>query len=339
MTRAVALDEDTLAAYLVRLGIAPPDVVLRVEAAGDGNINWVRRVRSSTPGISWIVKQARPALERFPQYRASTSRILAEARWFEIAQRLDREGVCPRVLHVDESERALVLEDLGDAERLDSALARGADVGAALAALARLLGAVHAATAGDAALADHFPNADLRALHGEHIFALPYRPNDFPLSPRVRARAEALGRDAALVALAGAAHARYREARDALVHGDVQAGNVLLTATGPKLLDAEIAHLGDPAFDVGTLVAHVQIAALARRTDARAGVAALWRSYRDACGSAPAPPFAAAARYAGLELMRRTIGAARVPLLERDEVALAAIDFAERLIRQPPEAP
>jgi 5-methylthioribose kinase len=198
---------------------------------------------------------------------------------------------------------------------------------------------VHAATAGDAALAERFPNADLRALHGEHIFALPYRENDFPLSPRVRARAEALGRDAALVAIAGAAHARYREARDALVHGDVQAGNVLLTATGPKLLDAEIAHLGDPAFDVGTLLAHVELAALARPASARESAALLWRSYREACGPALAPPFPAVARYAGLEVMRRTIGAARVPVVASDEVALAAIERAEALIRRPPEAP
>jgi 5-methylthioribose kinase len=155
----------------------------------------------------------------------------------------------------------------------------------------------------------------------------------------VRARAELLRRDAALVAIAGAAHARYSEARDALLHGDVQPGNVLLAPTGPKLLDAEIAHLGDPAFDVGTLVAHVELAALARGADARASVAALWRAYRDACGSALAPPFAAAARYAGLEMMRRTIGAARVAAVESDDVALAAIERAEGWIRRPPEAP
>ena len=52
-----------------------------VEPVGDGNINWVRRVRSA--GSSWVVKQARPTLERFPEYRASTERIGFEARFYE----------------------------------------------------------------------------------------------------------------------------------------------------------------------------------------------------------------------------------------------------------------
>ena len=97
-----------------------------MEPAGTGNINWVRRARSLSDGASWVVKQARPALERFPEYRAPTERALFEARYFEMAAPFDREGVCIGVLFFDERERVLVLEDLGDAEPLSAALARGA---------------------------------------------------------------------------------------------------------------------------------------------------------------------------------------------------------------------
>ena len=48
--------------------------------------------------------------------------------------------------------------------------------------------------------------------------------------------------------------------------------------------------------------------------------------------AAPADAF----RYAGLELLRRTIGAARVPAVENDGAALAVLARAVAWIRRPP---
>lgn len=332
------LEEKHLAYYLEQLGLIPPGEDIRVEPAGDGNINWVRRVRFGDPPRSIVVKQARPELERFPEYRAPTERILFESRYYERARPLERRPVCPGVLHFDARERVLVLEDLGSVERMDTALLRGADLVPALQGLGAFLGTVHEATLG-VDLGGDFPNDSMRRLHGEHIFELPLRANDFPLSDALRRRAAALAQDAELVAIADACHARYLEPRGALVHGDVQAGNVLLPADGPRLLDAEIAHLGDPAFDVGMLLAHVLLAAVARghAEQARAPAAELWSAYRGHCSSPP--PFSQIARYAGLEMMRRTIGAARVAAASRDAPALAVLDTAVRLIRTPPELP
>jgi 5-methylthioribose kinase len=231
------LTEANLPEYLRKLGLLGPGPPPAIEPAVDGNINWVRRVRRagrpSPGGASWIVKQARPALERFPEYQVSTERILFEHRYLEVARPFDRHGVLPAVLGFDPEQRVLILEDLGDAERLDHALARGADVAPAAAHLGDLLGRVHAGTAG-AALANAFANDAMRRLHGEHIFVLPLRPNDFPLPEPVAARARLLQGDADLVRLADAAYARYLEPRGALVHGDVQAGNVLLRPEAPR---------------------------------------------------------------------------------------------------------
>jgi 5-methylthioribose kinase len=330
------LTEADLPSLLSGMGLVPSGSALEVEPAGDGNINWVRRARSREG--SWIVKQARPRLERFPEYAAPTERIVCERRYFEIAATLDVDGVCPEVLGFDESDRVLVLADLGTSERLDHALARGADVTAALDTVTRLLGRVHAATR-DPGLAARFDNQEMRRLHGDHIFVLPLRPNDFPLAEEVRARASALASDATLVALADQAYARYLEPRGALVHADVQAGNILLTDGGPKLLDAEISHVGDPAFDVGTLVAHVLLGGVGSAHPERstADVASLWAAYRTANDSPPR--FAEVARYAGLEVLRRTIGAARVAAVGDPRAALVALELACSLIRHPPDEP
>ena len=332
------LDDASLPAYLVARGLAADPKAITVEPAGDGNINWVRRARDGRQ--SWIVKQARPALERFPQYHASTERIVFEERWFAIARPLDARGVCPRVLDFDAEARVLVLEDLGDAERLDHALLRGVEAGAVLRDVAELLAAVHSATR-DPALAARFANTDMHRLHGEHVFVLPFAANDFPLEPALRARAERVWQDAELRAIAAAAYRRYGEPRGALVHGDVQAGNVLILPGGrAKLLDAEIAHVGDPSFDVGLLLAHVLLPALARGTldAAVAACASTWSAYARAHGEG-APPFADAARHAGIEVMRRTIGAARVAAVQDTTTALAAVDLACALIRTPPGSP
>jgi 5-methylthioribose kinase len=335
-----ALRDDTLPEYLRSLGLAGEHDRIAVEPAGDGNINWVRRARIEGGGRSWVVKQARPALERFPQYRASSERIVFEARYYEVARRLDEDAVCPRVVHFDEPRRTLILEDLGGAERLDHALARGADGSAALVRLARFLAAVHAATR-VADLAARFANDEMRRLHGDHVFHLPFHDNDFALAAPVRERALRLQADAPLVRVAARAYARYLEPRGALVHGDVQAGNVLLAAGGAKLLDAEIAHVGDPAFDVGALLAHVFLPAVAcGRTAETAGVAAaVWSAYTARHGAEDCPAFADVSRYAGIEMMRRTVGAARVPVVEEPQAALAVIDVATSLMREPPTDP
>jgi 5-methylthioribose kinase len=338
-----ALSDATLPEYVRGLGLAGASDEIRVEPAGDGNINWVRRVRVGGER-SVVVKQARAALERFPQYRASTERIVFERRWLEIARPLDRGRVCPEVLAFDETGRVLVLEDLGGAERLDHAMSRGPSraVADAAASLATLLGAVHGATAARAAeLAPRFANDDMRRLHGEHVFALPFRRNDFALPEGLQLEAERIWGDGDLVAIADHAYARYLQPRGALVHGDVQAGNVLLAARGPVLLDAEIAHVGDPAFDVGTLIAHLLLPAVARgaAAGATAAIAAAWEGYaaahREHAAGAPCPVFADVSRYAAIEMLRRTIGAARVAAVAEAAASRAVLAGAVRLMRRP----
>lgn len=338
VSEQLLLSDEQLPGFLADRGLVAPGTPLEVEPAGDGNINWVRRARAAD-GRSFIVKQARPALERFPEYRVATDRIVFERRYYELAAKLPEAEICPEILDFDECERVLIMEDLGDAERLDHALARGADVGPTAVRLARFLGAVHATTS--PGLADRFDNRELPRLHGAHIFELPLRENDFPLPPELARAAARLRADGELVAIADALHARYGERRGALVHGDVQAGNVLLTPKGPKLLDAEIAHVGDPAFDVGILVAHLLVEAVAsgRGEAALPVVRSAWRAYRERLGGVLEVPFADVARYAGIELLRRTIGAARVAAVAEPGRGLAVLEHATRWLETPPDRP
>jgi 5-methylthioribose kinase len=245
------------------------------------------------------------------------------------------------VLDFDEAERVLVLEDLGSAPRLEQILLQpGQRAPAARAgeALGTFLGAVHAGTADQPALAARFANDDMRRLHGDHIFALPFSENDFELSPALRERAATLWRDEAARALAAAAYRDYLQPQGVLVHADVQGGNVLMTPRGPRLLDAEIAHVGDAAFDVGILLAHLAVGSAAGGEPAAAAPAVerSWAAYAESRGRARAPGFERAIRFAGIELVRRTLGAARLAAVTEDAAGLSVLDLGLRWLKRPP---
>ena len=178
------LNDENLPEYLAQLGLFPHGASLELSPAGDGNINWVRRARS--PERSFVVKQARPALEKFPEYEAPTERIACEARWLERARPFDTDGLCPEVLHFDFENRVLVLEDLSDSERMDEALARGAGIGDAAERIASLLGRLHAETRKEPApeLANAFANDGMRQLTESTSSCCPSPPTRSRCRPR-----------------------------------------------------------------------------------------------------------------------------------------------------------
>ena len=326
----IALDDAGLPAWLEAHGVLRA-AGARVEPAGDGNINWVRRVIGAD-GARVIVKQARPALERFPQYRVDTMRIVFEARYGAVLRRIvpGQARVLPKVLLFDEPTRALVMEDVSPAERLDSLLDSGRAEPATLFALGEFLGAVHRATAAEAPLlAPDFANDEMRKLHGEHIFTLPFAPNDFPIEPRLRALADEALSKPRVREVISELRASYYDSRQSLVHGDVQAGNVLVQGERPRLLDAEIAHVGDPAFDLGQAFAHVHVHRV-RARDAGA-CEACEKALVD--GYAPERALLARARrYAGVEILRRAVGAARLVLLGTTARAERALELGTALL-------
>jgi 5-methylthioribose kinase len=106
------------------------------------------------------------------------------------------------------------------------------------------------------------------------------------------------------------------------------------------LLDAEIAHIGDPAFGVGTLLAHLLRGGIRNhRVEASLLVCGFWEHYLEEHGPSGLCSFRDAARYAGIEIMRRTIGAARVAAVESDEASLAALSLGRSLSLTPPDRP
>ena len=88
------LSKDNIFSYLEGRGLIPAGERGSCEPPGQGNINWVRRVRRPG-GASFIVKQARESLERFPEYQAPPERLTLEARYYDVTAAFDAEEVRP----------------------------------------------------------------------------------------------------------------------------------------------------------------------------------------------------------------------------------------------------
>jgi 5-methylthioribose kinase len=298
------LDQSNVAAlqeYLRATGfIGNGDRVTAVAKAGEGNMNCTLRVQT-TRG-TFIMKQSRPWVEKYPHIAAPWDRALAEARFYEFVATCPEIAACmPRVLNVDPAARLLCIEDFGAAEDLTSMYAGRRLEQEVVQTLAAFLAALHRSFRGHPR-AHELENREMRLLNHQHIFVLPLAA--LQPDPLYAAKIASLGEE-------------YLRSGDFLLHGDFFPGSWLQTERGIKIIDPEFSFFGPPEFDLGVFVAHLH---LARSGDV---VEAVF----DAYNSLPVCR-ARVLQFAGVEIMRRLVGVAKLPVSftgeeQRDLLALA----------------
>lgn len=275
------------------------DEVLSAAPAGEGNMN--RTLRLSTGTRSVVLKQSVPFVAKYPEIPAPHARDRVEAAFYgEVAGRPELAGAMPALLgHVAE-HHLLAFEDLGPAADFTSAYRDGDLQG--LDALGAWLALLHGRTSADPV----FENADMRALNHAHIFEIPFvADNGLDLegiTPGLGALQRLVSENESVMNRVRELGSAYLGARmGALLHGDFYPGSWLRHADGPKVIDPEFAFVGPPEFDVGVLLAHLALTGHAPL---------LPESY------VPAPDFdtAAANGFAGIEILRRLLGVAQLPL-------------------------
>jgi aminoglycoside phosphotransferase (APT) family kinase protein len=186
------------------------------------------------------VKRALPRLRVAQLWEAPVERNRYEWRWMQVAARI-APGCAPRVLAQDEGG-CFAMEFLDGVRH--PLWKNELRAGRAHAAFAREVGArlarIHAATAGDAAIAREFAtDAGFHAIRLE-----PYLLATARVHPDLAGRLQALAE-------------RTAATRTALVHGDISPKNILAGPGGPVFLDAECAWYGDPAFDLAFCLNHL----------------------------------------------------------------------------------
>lgn len=285
--------------------LADGEALTRADTAGPGNMN--RTLRVWTTARTLIVKQAHPWVERYPHIPASASRGAMEARFYALVQAAPEVASrMPALLAAIPDHRLLVFEDLGPSSDFTGIYG---DVGLAdgvLDALVDWLSALHALPFEG----DRLVNEAMRALNHAHIFDLPLRPEGpmplDPILPGLEAEARALRADAALRFAALELGDRYlSEHGDRLLHGDFYPGSWLAASDGVRIIDPEFGFHGLPEIDVGFLLGHLVLARCHAAHRDR-----IFARYRPPLGFDPA----LARAFAGIEVIRRIIGVAQLPL-------------------------
>jgi aminoglycoside phosphotransferase (APT) family kinase protein len=230
---------------LIRLGLIARQERFQADRLTGGVSSDIWKVTAR--GRVFCVKRAMPKLAVTDEWFAPIERNHYERRWYEVA-RARVAGIAPQVLAADEDAMLFAMEYLDPADhRLWKSELMAGRVDLSFAGqVGTKLAAVHAATAGDDAVAAEFAtDALFEALR---------------LEPYLRATAR---RHTALSRQLNGLADRTAAMKRALVHGDVSPKNILIGRTGPIVLDAECAWYGDPAFDLAFCLNHLLLKCLA----------------------------------------------------------------------------
>jgi len=291
------LTGETVGGYLAARGIPARDAAEPL-AGGVGNV--VLAVRAQD-GRELVVKQSLERLRVAAEWHAPKRRILSEAAGLATLRSLDADAA-PAVVDVDPERMVLVLERAPEgAEDWKAALLRGEADPVVAARLGRIVGLMHRETAGRPlpALLEDDPEAfealRLDPYHGEVARRLP------GLAARVREVADGI-----------------RATRVCLVHGDLSPKNVLVLPDGRVwLIDFEVAHRGDPVFDLAFLLSHLVLKAMRRPEAAERYVDAadaFLAAYRESRGAIP--PDAELLPQLACLLLARVVGKSPVDYLD-----------------------
>lgn len=230
-----------LVAYLRRTERIDAEQAVRTRVLAGGVSNKTVLVEQ-TSGETWVLKQALAKLRVEADWFADPARIHREAlglRWLERLAPAD--SITPLVFE-DEAEHILAMQAVPQPmENWKTVLLAGRVETDRFVQFARLLAAIHAnAWRRRDTLADVF--ADRRFF--ESLRLEPYYTYAAAGVP-----------DAA--AFLGELVTDTRATRLTLVHGDYSPKNILLHARRMFLVDHEVIHWGDPAFDLGFALAHL----------------------------------------------------------------------------------
>jgi aminoglycoside phosphotransferase (APT) family kinase protein len=319
--RAAPLDAATIAAALARMRLRRPGerFVYRPLDGGVSSEIWLVVL----PGRRLCLKRALPRLRVAQLWEAPVARNHYEAAWLRVAGTICPEAV-PYLLGEDAANGMFAMDYLDPgAYPVWKYLLRDGHADPAIAAqVGERLALIHAATAGDIALARDFAT-------DESFHALRLEPY---LLAAGRAHPD-------LAAPLGHLVATTAATRLALVHGDVSPKNILIGPRGPVFLDAECAWYGDPAFDLAFCLNHLLLKCLWNREAVAGFLAGFERLAASYLGRvAWEPPAVLEARAARLLpglLLARIDGKSPVEYVTREADKERVRRVARTLLRQP----
>ncbi|MBN2732850.1 MAG: phosphotransferase [Balneolaceae bacterium] len=289
--------------------------ITSIENAGEDTMNKVVRVHL-TNGKSYIIKQSRPWVEKYPDIPAPAERGNIEGAYFQEAGANDTiASFSPELLNADPDAHILMLEDLGEGTDLTYLYKKENSMDEnVLAALMDYLSALHQNFT-QATCDFYIENRGMRKLNAEHIFRFPFVDDNGlnldDITPGLADLRDKYRTDKELMEQVAFLQYRYLQNGETLLQGDYYPGSFIHTADGIKVIDPEFCFFGDAEFDLGVFYAHLLMAQQPKE---------IIDSISDHYKKPPTFSDMLYQQYAGIEIMRRILGLAQLPLpLHLDE--------------------
>lgn len=312
------LTPENAQAYLIDRGVISPRAETAVEALGWGISNIVLKVVAD--GDALVVKQSLPKLRVKDDWPFDRDRIFIERDCMELLGGLLPEGSVPVVRFSDDENYVFGMSHAPPGGVLwKQALLDGqVDLDAAI-HTGRLLADIHTLTARHEGARARFAGVT-NFIQGRvdpyHLTAARANPH---LAGIVEAEVD-----------------RMLGVRITLVHGDYSPKNLFVYPDRVYLLDFEVAHIGDPAFDTAFLLNHLILKSIRRPDLQEAYLSAAERFWREYIGrvdlGVPYDVEAATVRELGCLLLARIDGKSKIEYLTDKETRGFARDLARTIL-------
>lgn len=302
----IAIDTHTPIAALQKLleandWLNKNEIISALSKPGEGNMNVVLRVKTNQR--SFILKQSRPYVQKYQQIEAPLNRIEVEYKFYEAVQEVSITSHIPAILGFDQKNYLMQMQDLGQCEDMTASYHERAVSQDILEKLITISAAIHKV----GPLNDFPENMALRKLNHQHIFVLPFlEDNGFQLNDVQRGLQELslpYKRDHAIKAVVNKLGDMYLSKGNVLIHGDYYPGSWMQLENEVYIIDPEFSFMGFREFDLGVMTAHLIMA-----TMDPSSLKKVMQLYE------PDADSGLVAQVAGIEIMRRLIGLAQLPL-------------------------
>ncbi len=364
MELTLATLEDYLRRRRTEIGVFEPDTEFYIEEIGDGNLNTVYRVSDARHSEhSLVLKHAPPYIKILgPGYPLSVERLTNESRALNVYNRL-MSGAVPAQYCFDADMAVIAMEDLRDARGLRDDLIAGTVDIAIPEQIGRFMAVVHSQTYVDNLDSEtaqrckqQFANTTMQAITSDYVFTFPYTDHETNFwTPQLKPDVQRLKTDRDFLEQAASLKQIFLTAQQSVTHGDLHTGSVLVQGDTAKVIDAEFAFYGPMGFDLGLFWANYFLSYFSHQdtwrvqSELKTAIVQTWHAYAAAFKMDDAELkaqilqniFHDAVGFAGLEMLRRLIGAAHVKDIEgivdisrKLRVERAALQFGTRLVKQ-----
>lgn len=236
---------------------------------GDGNLNFVYRVKNAMTGASVIIKQAGDFARSTQDYKLTIDRNRIEAEVIRYYGTLTPTLV-PKVYHYDADKHCYLMEDLGDYEIFRKALLKreinsvfSDQIATFLANVLLKTSCIGMEPMQKREMEKRYANPELCKISEDLVFTDPFTDaggtNRVFEPNRDYVEREVYG-DTELRLEAAKLKSRYLNQSEALIHGDLHTGSIFVRPDSIKVIDPEFAFYGPAGYDVGNVIGNLAFA-------------------------------------------------------------------------------